>query len=79
MPKLADDRAKLMLLVRLSVLFSRNRRDNLPALKLDVTSEGFILTLASCWLAENPLTETELDYESAYWESLGVLFKVNNA
>ena len=75
-PKLADDRAKLMLLIRLSVLFSRNRTDNMPAIKLDVTHEGFVLHLDAGWLANNPLTETELEYEANYWQGLGIVFMV---
>ena len=77
MPKLDDDRAKLMLLIRLSVLFSRNRMDNAPALKLDVTADGFILRIAAKWLANNPLTATELEYETAYWKGLGIMFEVS--
>ena len=79
MPKLADDRAKLMLMIRLSVLFSRNRMDNAPALKLDVSADGFILHIAADWLANNPLTETELEYETAYWNGLGIAFEVSGA
>ena len=76
MPKLADDRAKLMLMMRLSVLFNRNRMDNVPVLNLNVTTNGFILHIATNWLAKNPLTETELEYEAAYWKGLGILFEV---
>ena len=76
MPKLADDRIKLMLMIRLSVLFSRNRVDNVPALNLSVTADGFALAITGDWLNHNPLTETELEYETAYWKGLGVLFEV---
>lgn len=76
MPKLADDRAKLMLIIRLSVLFSRNRTDNMPYIKLDVTHEGFVLHLEAGWLDNNPLTETELEYEAIYWKGLGIVFDV---
>ena len=76
MPNLADDRAKLMLMIRLSVLFNRNRMDNVPVINLNVTTDGFILHIATNWLAKNPLTETELEYEAAYWKGLGILFEV---
>ncbi|GAB7563827.1 exopolyphosphatase [Methylobacillus methanolivorans] len=68
-----QDRLLLVLILRLAVLFHRNRQpDNRPDLVLSITKTGYQLEIDSDWLKENPLTEAELLNEVAYWKEVGL-------
>ncbi len=74
LPLVTDDRCALVMLLRLAVLFHRNRMDgNLPQLQLSWGRIGFSLTLESGWLAHNPLTEAALLAEVGYWKDVGIV------
>ena len=65
--------------LRLAVLFHRNRMDLvIPNLKLSLSGGEFELKLPADWLAQNPLTETELEAEIGFWKDAGVSFKIQH-
>jgi len=73
----ADDRTTLFLVLRLAVLFNRNRTDDRqPALDLGWDRDGFQLTIEPYWLENNPLTEAELAAEIGYWKEVGISLSV---
>lgn len=77
LPALDDDRITLILVLRLAVLFHRNRMETpIPDLSLFRENERFVLGMPSDWLAANPLTESELEAEVAYWKDAGVTLKI---
>lgn len=77
LPPLQDDRITLMLVLRLAVLFHRNRMDTpLPELSLIHESSYFVLGIPASWLADNPLTEAELTAETGFWADVGVTLKM---
>jgi exopolyphosphatase/guanosine-5'-triphosphate,3'-diphosphate pyrophosphatase len=70
-----DDRCALVLILRLAILFHRNRlADSTVQLQLSRDKHGFDLRLQPDWLEDNPLTAAELENETAYWEEIGVRF-----
>ena len=72
-----DDRCLLILILRLSILFNRNRLDsNCPDLKLMRTSNEFQLWISAAWLNENPLTAAELTNEIGYWQSINIRLSI---
>lgn len=73
LPDFGDDRCLLLLILRLSILFNRNRLDDdVPQLKLSRSKSEFRLEVASAWLTHNPLTESALQNELAYWQEAGI-------
>lgn len=67
------DRLLLILILRIAVLFHRNRQpDHHPELELFILKPGYRLNIAADWLKENPLTEAELVNEIAYWKEIGL-------
>jgi exopolyphosphatase / guanosine-5'-triphosphate,3'-diphosphate pyrophosphatase len=76
LPEIADDRCLLILILRLSILFHRNRLDSDPHLILRRESSEFRLEISGNWLAGNPLTEAELANEIAYWQQVGITLKL---
>lgn len=77
MPAVVDDRCLLVLILRLAILFHRNRLpDNAIELKLGRTKQGFRLELPQDWLACNPLTAAELDSEQKYWDEIDMRFRL---
>ena len=71
------DRCLLVLILRLAILFHRNRlTDNTAELALSRVKQGFCLEMAQDWLTRNPLTAAELDSERQYWDEIGVRFKL---
>ncbi len=77
LPPLSDDRCLMILILRLAILFHRNRlSDSQPKLKLGINSKGFDLQVQAGWLAGNPLTEAELNNEVAYWKDAGIALDV---
>lgn len=78
LPPVQDDCCLLIMIMRLAILFNRNRLDEpLPPLKLSWNENGFGLTVDGEWLGSNPLTEAELASEVAYWQSAGTKFKLD--
>lgn len=77
LPGLEDDRCLLVLILRLSILFHRNRLDDShPQLGLEREEDGFELQIQPGWLKDNPLTDAELASEVAYWQDIGVSLKL---
>ncbi|MEO8417968.1 MAG: exopolyphosphatase [Methylophilaceae bacterium] len=77
LPGLEDDRCLLVLILRLSILFHRNRLDDsYPQLDLVWGEDGFRLQIQPGWLKDNPLTQAELASEVAYWQDIGVSLKL---
>jgi len=77
LPPLDDDRITLILVLRLAVLFHRNRMDTpTPELSLFRERSSFVLGIPASWLAANPLTETELAAETGFWADAGVTLKI---
>lgn len=77
LPTLQDDRTTLILTMRLAVLFHRNRMDiALPDIHLSREKSQFILQIPEAWLDENPLTETELEAETSFWNEIGLALKI---
>jgi exopolyphosphatase/guanosine-5'-triphosphate,3'-diphosphate pyrophosphatase len=77
LPALEDERCVLIAALRLAVLFHRNRmHGSLPRLSFDWDSDGFHLVVEAEWLGNNPLTESALHAETAYWKDAGINFKL---
>ncbi len=77
LPPLDDDRITLILVLRLAVLFHRNRMETpIPELSLYRDESRFVLGIPQDWLAENPLTESELEAEAGYWKDAGVMLRI---
>lgn len=75
LPPVDDDRCMLIMVLRLAVLFHRNRMDSaLPKMLFDWNRSGFRLAVDAGWLADNPLTESALAAEAAYWKDAGIGF-----
>jgi exopolyphosphatase/guanosine-5'-triphosphate,3'-diphosphate pyrophosphatase len=73
LPALDDDRCVMILILRLAILFNRNRLDeHCPPLGLTWNSKGFRLEVESGWLEANPLTQAELNNEVGYWKEAGI-------
>lgn len=73
LPGFDDDRCLLVLILRLAILFHRNRLDDShPQLALAFGQNEFRLKLEPGWLENNPLTEAELESEVAYWQAIGI-------
>ncbi len=73
LPAVADDDCVLILILRLAILFHRNRLDdNHPKLDLYWGSLTFDLHITQGWLDKNPLTAAELASEVAYWKEIGI-------
>ena len=67
----------LIMALRLSALFYRNRSDaELPVMQGHFSGTKFHLILAPGWLAQNPLTDTVLQEEVKQWRDLGVSVQV---
>lgn len=73
LPDFTDDRCLLLLILRLSVLFNRNRLDDdVPQLVLSRDNRGFRLQVPDDWLIHNPLTESVLQSEPTCWQDAGI-------
>jgi exopolyphosphatase / guanosine-5'-triphosphate,3'-diphosphate pyrophosphatase len=72
-----DDRCLLIMILRLSVLFHRNRQNNnMPELKFNWAKTGFILTVQQKWLSKNPLTQSELMTEVNLWKDINMTLTI---
>ena len=77
LPELDDDRCVLIAILRLAVLFQRNRSDTpIPRLRFDRNRNGLLLEVEKGWLSHNPLTESALAAEVGYWRDAGVTLTV---
>lgn len=78
LPVVSDDRCAMIMALRLAVIFHRNRTDfKLPRLKFDWNRHDFSLAVEPEWLAQNPLTESALVAEAAYWKDAGISFSIS--
>jgi exopolyphosphatase/guanosine-5'-triphosphate,3'-diphosphate pyrophosphatase len=78
LPAVGDDRISLIMVLRLSVLFHRNHMDVvMPPLKLSRNENAFRVSLSGEWLADSPLTATELEAEVGYWSDIGVTLVIS--
>lgn len=67
----------LAMSLRLAVIFYRNRSDSvLPALHGRSSGNKFHFLIDADWLAQNPLTEMELQEEVKQWGSFGVSLQI---
>ena len=77
LPELEDDRCVLIAILRLAVLFQRNRSDiQIPRLRFDRNRNGLLLEVEKGWLSRNPLPESALTSEVGYWKDAGVSLTV---
>ena len=66
----------LAVILRLSVIFHRSRIENrLPEVKVALENNAIVLKLPDQWLNEHPLTINDLESESAYLDSFGLMLK----
>lgn len=73
LPDFGDDRCLLLLILRLSILFNRNRLDgDVPQISLARSKSEFRLEVPASWLVHNPLSESALQSELAYWQEVGI-------
>lgn len=64
---------KLIILLRLSVIFKRDRSDEaLPVIKVTASDDKISLSFPDQWLSSNRLTETSLETERKILKSLGI-------
>ena len=67
-----DSAWRLIFCLRLAVLLHRTRDDRkLPAWRVQLTTNGFLLELPADWLGENPWTAAALGEEAAIWRQTG--------
>ena len=65
------------LLIRLAVMLHRSHDPQpLPKLMLRATPRGFSVEVARSWLAQHPLTRSDLDAETEHLADLGVVLEV---
>ncbi len=77
---MSEDRLLLIMILRLAVLFHRNRTEsNLPKLNLIWDSKTFVLEVKKGWLTANPLTEAELNNEVEYWKAINITFQIQES
>lgn len=75
-PQFNDDRCTLIMILRLAILFHRNRQDiEPPEMNLSKSKSGFELEIESKWLSKNPLTKAELETEVNFWKEIKVQLK----
>jgi exopolyphosphatase/guanosine-5'-triphosphate,3'-diphosphate pyrophosphatase len=73
MPSMSQDHCLLVMILRLAVLFHRNRQDiTSPELNLSWSKSGFGLDVEKTWLSENPLTKAELIAEVNFWNDINI-------
>jgi exopolyphosphatase/guanosine-5'-triphosphate,3'-diphosphate pyrophosphatase len=73
MHSMSQDHRLLVMILRLAVLFHRNRQDiTSPELNLSWSKSGFGLDVEKSWLSENPLTKAELSAEVNFWKDINI-------
>jgi exopolyphosphatase/guanosine-5'-triphosphate,3'-diphosphate pyrophosphatase len=73
MASMSQDQCSLVMILRLAVLFHRNRQDiSSPELNLSCSKSGFGLDVEKSWLSENPLTKAELMAEVNFWKDINI-------
>lgn len=73
MHSMSQDQRLLVMILRLAVLFHRNRQDiTSPELNLSWSKSGFGLDVEKSWLSENPLTKAELSAEVNFWKDINI-------
>ena len=75
--KLTGDMQILVMVMRIAVLFNRNRQEvDLPKIQLKKSAQGYRLNVPNSWLEKNPLTQAELDNEIEFWRDVNVTLNV---
>ena len=70
---------RLTILLRLAMVFNRGRTETADTfVKLKVKKKGLRLRLPNAWLAEHPLTKSDLFYEADYLEEIGFKLKIKD-
>ncbi|CAM2066392.1 Ppx-GppA domain-containing protein [Sulfidibacter corallicola] len=68
----------LVFVLRLAVLFNRERRDQpIPEIEIDWEPNEIWLDVPDEWLADHPLTRYDLELEQNYWERIGYTLRIN--
>ena len=67
-----DAMIPLIVCLRLSVVLHRRREDIEAVPKLQLKNKEYQLTFRKKWLKDHPLTESGLEEEEEYYESLGI-------
>ena len=62
----------LIVCLRLAVLLHRRREDIDAVPKLTLKNNDYMLSFRKKWLKDHPLTQSSLELEEDYYESLGV-------
>lgn len=72
-PHLQEKVKQLVLVLRLSVLFHRARREDLiPDFRMAVDGKSARLRFSAKWLEEHPLLQAELQEEQDVWKKIGM-------
>ena len=64
---------QLMILLRLAILLNHQRADTVPAYSLNITGKQINITFPENWLADNPLSNADLEQEKRYLDKAGYL------
>ena len=63
--------------MRLAHVLSRGRIDaDLPAVKVSLDEDGFVVSIPKSWANEHPLTEFSLKKEALEWERIGRSYRL---
>lgn len=70
----------LLMILRLAVIFSRDRElRNPPIQQFSMHQDGFQLLIGHDWLHRHPLIQADLLEEAKYWQQIDIEFKLNMA
>lgn len=71
LPHLQEKARRLVMLMRLAVVFNRSRRDDaLPAFSIAVAGDKIILTFEADWISQQPLLLADLQQEQEIWKKI---------
>ena len=68
---------RMLFSLRLAHVLSRGRKDaDLPAVKVSLEDDGFVVSLPKAWANDHPLTEFSLKKEALEWERIGRSYRL---
>ena len=68
---------RMLFSLRLAHVLSRGRIDtDLPAVKVSLEDDGFVVSLPKAWADDHPLTEFSLKKEALEWERIGRSYRI---
>lgn len=77
-PETLDLLIKVITLIRLAVVFNRNRSDHFaPEVELSAKNNSLLISFPEHWLAAHPLTAADMDYEAGVLKAHGMKLKFN--